>query len=545
MGASTTTRAWASQTKSRRIAAAIMGASLLALAAPLSAEEARAPALLPTPVVPVPPSITRADVEAAVAALDGVVEEAMASTGLPGVAVAVVYEDEVLYEKGFGVREAGRPEPIDTDTVFKLASVSKPIASTIVAGLVGRGDFGFDDPVSTYDVNFALAEPYVSANATFADLMSHRSGLSTGAGDYLEDLGFSRDTILSRLDQQPLDAFRSTYHYSNYGYTAGGEAAALAAGRPWEDLAEEILFGPLGMTRSSYRHADYLSHENRAAIHVRSKADPTVWEARFDRNADAQAPAGGASSSIHDLTSFVRLQLGRGSFEGETVIAPEALAVTHRPHSVDGTPREAARASFYGLGWGVSYDDEGRVSLHHSGAFNLGTATNVTLLPGENLGIVVLTNGEPIGVAEGIAAVFMDIARSGRQMVDWFPLFAGAFEQMRAADIATARASDPAGDPGPARPLEAFAGTYDNSYYGPARVSVVDGALSMDLGPEDAPVTFALTPEEGGHFVFQTIGEWATGPSVAEFSGEGADGAATQLVLGAYDTQGLGTFERK
>src|SRR5680860_442440 len=179
--------------------------------------------------MPVPPLFTQAAIDKATAALDGIVENAMKRTGMPGVAVGVVYKDKVIYAKGVGLRELGKPGAIDADTVFMLASVSKPIASTIVAKLVGDGTVKWDDPAKGHNPAFALNDAYVTEHATIADLMSHRSGLHTGAGDLLEDLGFDRDYILSHLDQQPLDPFRSTYHYSNFGYTAGGTAAGRVA----------------------------------------------------------------------------------------------------------------------------------------------------------------------------------------------------------------------------------------------------------------------------------------------------------------------------
>ncbi len=392
---------------------------------------------------------------------------------------------------------------------------------------------------------FALAEPYVTENATFADLLSHRSGLATGAGDILEDLGFDRGTILKRLALQPLEQFRSTYNYSNYGYTAGGEAAAIAAGKPFDAVADEVLFEPLGMSRTSFRHADYLAHDNRARIHVETAPGSKTWEARFERNADAQAPAGGAAGSIADMAKFLRLQLGEGAFEGAPVIDAAALATTHMPHSFrSARPSSVVRPRFYGLGWDVATDDEGRVVLSHSGAFMLGTATNIVLVPGEDLGIVVLTNAAPIGVAEAIGAAFIDIAEHGVQTVDWRPLYGGAFAQMAEAERADAVALMPTGDPGEKRPLDAYAGTYDNPYFGPATVTVEGDALSLTMGPEGRPVTFPLTHDVGDHFRFETIGEWATGEAVAAFGGN-RDGKAADLMLSAYNMRGLGTFTRR
>jgi CubicO group peptidase (beta-lactamase class C family) len=491
----------------------------------------------------VPPLLTQEQVDHAVASVDGLVTDAMDRTGVPGVAVAVVHQDQVVYSKGFGVREVGMPELVDPDTVFQLASVSKPLASTVVAGLVGQGVVEWDDPVRRYDPSFALNDPYVTEHATFADLMSHRSGLHTGAGDLLEDLGFDRDYILSHLDQQPLDPFRSSYNYSNFGYTAGVEAAAVATGTAWEDLAEQVLFDRLGMTETSYRHEDFEAAANKAVIHVPT-GDGT-WEARYTRNADAEAPAGGASSSVRDLAQWLRLQLGNGVYDGTQVIDPDALGITHVPHSVSSPPATPeARTGFYGLGWNVSYDDRGRVQIGHSGAFNLGAATSVLMLPGEELGIVALTNGHPEGIPEAITAGFFDVANHGAPTVDWLTFTSGIFAQIEQADAPETDWTQPPAAPAPARSLDAYAGTYANPYYGPLTVAADGAALTMSMGPPEQPTTFPLTHYAGDTFTFESIGENGNGLGGAIFTVDPA-GTATSVRLDFYDQEGLGTFTRE
>ncbi|MGA9872538.1 MAG: serine hydrolase domain-containing protein, partial [Rhodococcus sp. (in: high G+C Gram-positive bacteria)] len=184
------------------------------------------------PQVP-PAQIDRAAVDAAVGQLDGYIDDMMTSTGAPGVAAAVVYQDEVLYSRGFGVRRVGEPDLVDTSTMFQLASVSKPVASSVVASLVGEGKLEWDEPVRQYEPGFAVSDPYVTDHASFTDLMSHRSGLPDHAGDLLEDLGYSYDDILARLDQVPLEPFRDNYDYTNYGFSAAGVAAAKSQGTTW------------------------------------------------------------------------------------------------------------------------------------------------------------------------------------------------------------------------------------------------------------------------------------------------------------------------
>lgn len=498
--------------------------------------------LLPAPPAQVEPLLTRQEVDRALRHLDDSIQDAMGRTGVPGIAAAVVYRDEVVYLKGFGIKEVGKPGRIGPDTVFQLASVSKPLASTVVAGVVGRKVITWDGKVSEHNKDFSLNDPYVTQNATFADLLSHRSGLRTAAGDLLEDLGFDRDYILAHLNQQPLDTFRSSYNYSNFGFTAGGHAAALAMGMSWEDLADQILFRPLGMTSTSYRYSDYEKAADRAIIHV--PVGDTEWAPKFRRVADSEAPAGGASSSVRDLAQWLRLQLGQGTYEGQPVIDPDALQTTYVPHAVSGPARApAARSRFYGLGWNVSTDDQGRVQLGHSGAFNLGAATAVSMLPGEQLAIVVLTNGRPQGIPEAITAGFLDAAQHGKPTVDWLTFTAGAFRQIDEAEKPEKDYTQVPANPAPPGTNSTYTGTYNNPYYGPLVVFEEDGKLAMRMGPPESPTTFPLTHYDGGTFSFESIGENANGLAGAIFAAP-QDGNSPTVTLDFYDRTGLGTFTR-
>jgi CubicO group peptidase (beta-lactamase class C family) len=502
--------------------------------------------LLDAPVSPVPPLLDEADVQAAVDQLDGIVADAMERTGVPGIAVGVVYQDEVVFTKGYGVREVGTSDPVDAETVFQVASVSKPVASTVVAGVVGDGAATWTDPVRTWNPDFAYSDPYVTANATLSDLLSHRSGLPGGSGDLLEDLGWDREYILGVLDQQPLRPFRSTYSYANFGITEGGVAAADAVGTDWESLAEERLFEPLGMESSSYRHADYEARANKALIHVREGDGPdATWSAANVRDADAEAPAGGLSTSVDDMTKFLRLQLGEGAYDGTQVIDADALQVTHVPHQELSQPTDpATRTQFYGLCWNVTTDDQGRVRLDHSGAFATGASTNVMMLPGEELGIVTLTNGQPLGMPEAINDAFLDAAQHGAPTVDWVGYWLTTWESIyeEMAEPSEQWRTPPA-SPAPSADLAAYEGTYQNSYYGPLTVTAAGGQLSMSMGPADRPTSFPLTPFDGDTFTFETIGENANGPSGAVFA-LGPDGRAATVELAFYDPTGLGTFTR-
>jgi len=486
--------------------------------------------------------VTEEQIKAALPKLEKLTEETWQKTGVPGIAIAVVYKDQAVYLKGFGVREAGKSEPVDADTVFQLASVSKPIASTVVAGLVGDGVVSWDDPIVKHDPGFAMDDPFVTRAVTLRDMFAHRSGLPDHAGDLLEDLGFDRATILHRLRYLPTgDNFRSQYAYTNFGLTEAGVAAAEAAGKSWEDLAAEKLYQPLGMKNTSSRYADFVAAKNRALGHVLVAGE---WVAKYKRDPDTESPAGGVSSTVRDLAQWVRLQLGNGKFAGRQVINADALAETHRPQMVSNPPHDPAtdRAGFYGLGWNVNYTDQGLVRLSHSGAFSLGAATTVYLLPSEELGIVVLTNSSPLGVPEAMAVSFLDLVQNGKIERDYVELYKQAFASLDKPPYGTlVDYSKPPAQPSPALPLDTYVGTYRNDFFGEIAIAARDGGLVLQQGPKKE--AFLLQHYSRDVFTYQPEGENAYGLSAVTFT-IGADRKATSVVVENLNNDRQGTFTR-
>jgi CubicO group peptidase (beta-lactamase class C family) len=466
----------------------------LATAAVATLPRSRAAAQPATPTAAGDAAITAAQVQSAVDRLDSLIAEGMTQTGVPGTAVAVVYNDEVVYEHGFGVRELGKPEPITPETVFQLASLSKPISSTVVAALVGDGTTTWDATISSLDPGFALSDPYVGDQVTIRDMLSHRSGLPAYSGDPLIwDFGYDRNECLRRLrfyDQAtPL---RTTWAYNNLAFSAGAYAAARAANHAWEDLAEARLFAPLGMRSTSYRFADFGRRENRAAPHYRT-ASGTWAPGHLDVD-DAAAPAGGVSSNLRDLTQWLRLQLAAGTFAGQPVVASDPLRETHRPQIVLGAPGPGAWfTSFYGLGWFVSYDDRGRVLLSHGGDFS-SYNTLATLLPAAGLGIVVLCNGWPGALRTAIPQAFVEMVTQGEPSQDWVRAIETATATAVASQLETSPPfpqGEPPADALPPLPLDAYTGTYTNPTYGEVTVREDAGNLVLAYGPTGKQGTLA------------------------------------------------------
>ncbi|MBI2826488.1 MAG: serine hydrolase [Planctomycetia bacterium] len=512
-----------------------------------SAPFAHAPATLAA-ADSAPAAVTPVQIKAAVAQIEKLAEQTLKSTGVPGIAIAIVYKDDDVLLRGFGVREAGKTDRIDADTVFQLASVSKPITTTVLAALVGEGLIDWDDRVIDRDPNFRLFDPWATRELRLRDLLCHRSSLPDHGGDLLEDMGYSRDEILYRLRYQtPASSFRSQYAYTNFGFTEAAIAATKAvrrrgAGSPaaWEDLAAEKLYRPLGMKSTSSRYDDFAKTANRAHLHVPVEGH---WVAKNVRQPDAQSPAGGVSSTLRDLTHWMRLQLDGGKCGGRQLVDAAALAETHRRQITIGFDPATNRASFYGLGWNIGTDHGGRAFWRHSGGFALGMRSEVTLLPSEGVGIVVLSNAAPTGVPEGITESFFDFLLEDKLSRDWVKfanqMFAEEVKRELGAETDYSRQPE---QTTPALPLAAYAGTYRNAYFGDIEIADEKGKPVLRLGPRKMP--FALRHWDRDTFIYQPTGESAGGPSGVRFS-IGPDQTAASVLIENLNVHEMGTFERR
>lgn len=484
---------------------------------------------------------TKERVMAALPKLEEMAERIIANDEVPGLSIAVVYRDEVVYLKGFGVREEGKGEPVDADTVFQLASLSKSLASTVVAAIVSEGKVNWDTRIADIDPTFKLYEAYPTEQVTIRDLFSHRSGLPGSAGNELEELGYDRDTILHRLRLvKPSSSFRSGYSYSNFGLTEGAVAAAKAAGMSWEDAAEAKLYKPLGMSSTSSRYADFLARDNRATLHSRLDGK---WRALAKRDPDPQSPAGGVSSNARDLAQWMRLELGKGKYNGEQLIDVDAITPTHMPLMPLGKSPVNGVPVFYCLGWNLDYGRYGEV-WGHAGAFSNGARTVVKLLPDEQLGIVVLANAFPTGVPEGLADTFFDLVMTGEAPRDWTADWNHLYGQLfgPAIEAAVKRYGTPPASPLPALPLSSYAGTYTNAYIGQAVVAEKRGTLEIRLGPGGKSV-FPLSHFDRDLFTYRPSTETPTWPFAITFE-IGADKKATQVKIENLNELGLGVLKR-
>ena len=396
----------------------------------------------------------------------------------------MVFDDQTVITQGYGLKETGTTDTVDAETVFQLASLSKPVGGTAVAGAVGDEVLAWDDTITTYLPDFELSDPYVTDNVTVADMYSHRSGLpGSFAGNDLELMGYDQEEILTRLRYLPLEPFRATYDYSNFGMTVGGVAAAAAAGTTYPELVQEELFGPAGMTSTSASYADYQARADKALIHA--KVDGT-FQAKFTRDPDPQAPAGGVSSNVVDLSRWMRLQLNNGSLDGEQIIDGDALDETHRRHMnsrAHRRPDPAAPPVRPRLG---PLAERGRPRpgavgplgrLHHGRRHHRAAAP-----PARPRCHRAHQRGSRRRGRGHRRRLHRHPAATAAQTQDWASIWAERF-----APITTPPEIPVPANPVPAKADSAYVGAYRNDYYGTVTITAKDGGLVMALGPRRQP----------------------------------------------------------
>lgn len=500
-------------------------------------------------------------IDYAIGKVPDLVEEELEASGVPGAAVAVVHGGEIVLSEGFGIRNTETGEPVGPRTVFPLASISKPVSATVVAAETSSGDVDWTSPVSEYLPWFALSDPATTDEVTVGDLFAHRSGLPEHAGDDLEDLGYDRPAVLHGLRHLPLEPFRTSYAYTNFGLTAGAEAVAVSAGTPWAELSRQRIFDPLGMDDTSYSHEELLERRDRAVGHVRADSAESgesagEWiPADPARDPEAQAPAGGLSSSVDDMARWMSMVLADGKDPGGTQVVPaDALREALTPQAVSSPPQAAAdRAGSYGYGFDISTTSSGRVQWSHSGAFTLGSATAMLMIPSLDLGIITLTNSSPVGVPETINARFADYAQYGDPALQWRDLYAEAFGPLTApvGDLVDARRPS---TPEPAPELEDLLGVYRNDYFGEIevreRTDLEEERPDQDDNDDDTRPTLELAVGPGPQI--WPLEHWDGPVFAADPRGEnwppGSRGSVTfdgdTVTVELLDADGLGTFSR-
>ena len=412
----------------------------------------------------------------ALAGLDAYIEGARQAWQVPGLSIAIVKDDRIIYSRGFGFREEGRPGKVDVDTVFAIGSATKAFTAAALGMLVDEKKLAWDGAVHDYMPSFELHDPYVTRHVTVRDLLSHRTGVVTN-GNLWYGSGFDREEIIRRLRfQTETLGFRNQYQYQNEMFIVAGEVVSAVAATSYDRFIASRIFEPLGMRRSNTSITGLKGLANVAIPHVLvdGKAVPVAY-----RMIDNVGGAGAINSSARDMAQWVRLQLGGGTFEGKQLIAPATLSEIHTGQIV---PRGGANAAFkfseYGLGWGVQ-EYRGEKIIAHSGAID-GMQSLVAMMPEKKLGLVVLTNGLRTSLPAAVELRVLDAFLGGPATDHSAAMKQKDDDAARIAREKAAATAPSAATVAPARlPLDRYVGTYSSDLLGDVAITLADGKLAL------------------------------------------------------------------
>ncbi len=432
--------------------------------------------------------------------LDGYIESAMKAWGVPGLAIAVVKGDSVIYAKGFGVRELGKPGAVDTNTLVNIASTTKAFTVAALGILVDEGKLGWDDPVTRVLPGFELADPYVTREVRVRDILSHRVGVARDDNLWIA-APWSREEILQHLRYLPqVTSFRSRYGYNNLMLITAGEVAGRVSGMGWDDFVAQRIFTPLGMTRTT-TYTDVASRDaNTSGSHAKIDGQVVVVPRRSYDNIGG---AGAIWSTVHDMAQWVRMQLGHGAYGGTRLLSDSVVDEMRTPQTLiplDSVDRRLFPRRFlnaYGFGWNVQ-EYRGRFLVEHSGWLN-NTRTQVAMLPSEGIGVVAIANLNVSDLQQAVAYRVFD-ALLGEKPTDWSAAYlellrrGEARDGKRAADLDASRLKNAP----PSLPLDAYTGTYVSDLWGEMRVTHEGDHLVIHYAPD-----FVADLEPWHHDIFR------------------------------------------
>jgi len=412
--------------------------------------------------------------------IDACAEKTRLEWNVPGIAVAIVKDDKVVFAKGYGVREMGKTEKVDENTLFAIASNSKAFTTASLAILVDEKKLNWDDKVMNYLPEFQLYNPYVTSELTIRDLVSHRSGLDTFSGDLLwYETNYNSDEILRRVRfLKPKSSFRSQFGYQNLMFIAAGRIVEKVSGKTWSQFVTERILTPLGMSRTTTSVKNL--KDNFSMPHNESGGALRVLHSG---NVDGASAAAGLNSSAADVAKWLRLQLGRGKFEGKQIFSEQQSGVMWSAHTILGVnpfPAKDAPTRLFsadGLGWFLN-DYRGRKVVSHGGGLD-GMISQTAMMPEENLGLVVLTNSET-GVntilQNKIFDVFLDAPKR-----DWSAerLERAKQNKAKAEEEDTKLVASRTADTIPSLLIKNYAGNYTDQLYGDATIAVENGKLVL------------------------------------------------------------------
>ncbi len=451
--------------------------------------------------------------------LDSYVLRALAEWKIPGCAVGIVKNGKIILAKGYGLRDVQTGQAVDEHTLFMIASNSKAVTGIAMAKLAHEKKLRLDDKVQKWIPEFRLADPHISAMVNLRDVLSHRIGFETFQGDFCHwATNTSSKQVIERMARvKPVYEFRDHYGYCNAGYAVAGEVIRRASGMNWEDYVARNFFEKLGMTETRPLSMGFSSAPNHCQPYTLYY--DTLYRLQVP-NIDNLAPAASICSSVADWSKWVLMLLGKGKYGGQEIVPEAAIRMSMEPISLKGSYRprfNKGHFMLYGMGWELT-DYEGRKVVAHTGGAD-GFVTAVTLLPEEELGVIVFTNTDANSFYYALKMEIMDafLGLPYRNYSQMYRMQAKKNEEGQANWLRSVRDSVKEMSTSVVS-LKEFTGSYKNELYGKVNLQIEDGKLIMTM--EHHPGQTALLEPMGSDRFLCTYSNPTLGIKVFPFKRE-------------------------
>lgn len=413
--------------------------------------------------------------------LDQYIENGVSLFEAEGLSIAIVKDSQVVFSKAYGFADADKKIPLTTKSLFNIASCSKAFTAALAAKLVDEGKLSFQDKVKDHIPYFELSDLWITSQLNIVDILSHRSGLKTFAGDLLwYHTDYTNKEIIERMKYLPIEnEFRSEFGYQNNMFMIASEIITQKAGKNWYEYLDEEIFDKLEMN-SSKSASMYLNDNDDIAY-------PHVEKKRYPLTDEVPNAAGSIFSNVEEMSNWIKMLLNNGKFNGEQVLSENVIneMFTPRINVYVGRSMKKMGVNFnnYGLGWFL-YDYKGREIVFHDGGMP-GYLSRVLLVPDENLGVVILTNGlNPLTSA--LSQQIVDLY-FGNDDADWVKDYKERIDNYKKRDeenkakINSSRVENTK----PSLELPKYEGKYNDNSYGEAEVIFNNEKLTLQLPAKD------------------------------------------------------------
>lgn len=424
-------------------------------------------------------SIQGQNLDAKVREFDAYVESSRKLFQIPGLAITVVKDGKVILKKGYGVRQLGSTNAVDTQTLFACASTTKAMTATCMAMLVDEGKVKWDDRVIDYLPDFQLYDPAVTRELKIRDLFTHNSGV--GNADFLWSfMNISSDEVLAKMKQvKPSYSLRSSFIYQNIFYLAAGKVIEKVSGQPWAVFVQKRIFGPLQMNRT-FPILSLVKDSNQSMPHYFFDNSIQVIQRT---SADAIGPAGSVWSCVDDMSKWALCMLDSSKYVGGRLVKPATWVELFNPQ-VMVTPAQfypTAKLTkpnwkTYSLGW-FQQDYKGRKVNFHTGSLAGETAMHGQL-PSEKLAIYIFGNYDHAEVRHALMfKAFDHFALGGTR--DWSAEVHDLYKKQTEASEQQAKKFEDnrITNTKPIVDLATYAGAYTDPLYGELTVTIQNNSL--------------------------------------------------------------------